>query len=126
MCALRLQWQWRGLKERFGEDGLKKIEETGQLEVPDPLGSYCVTKANIQERLRISMREQASSVPPSCRVLTIHGSADQTIPVEDALQFDQVTWNHQLQVLEGANHNFNKHKSELAAIVTDFLTGGKF
>lgn len=40
------------------------------------------------------------------RVYTIHGAADEVIPVEDAHAFDKCIQNHVLRVLPGANHNY--------------------
>ncbi len=40
------------------------------------------------------------------KVLTIHGSEDETIPVADAQEFDKVLANNELVVVEGATHRF--------------------
>lgn len=40
------------------------------------------------------------------KVLTIHGEEDETIPVEDAREFDRVLLNNDLVVIEGATHRF--------------------
>ena len=40
------------------------------------------------------------------KVLTIHGSEDETIPVADAHEFDKVLLNNELVVVEGATHRF--------------------
>lgn len=55
------------------------------------------------------------------RVLTVHGSADEVIPVEDALEFAKIIPNHKLQIVEGANHSYTSHQTELASIVLDFI-----
>lgn len=55
------------------------------------------------------------------RVLTIHGTADQIIPVEDASEFDKIIPNHKLQIVEGADHCYTKHQTELASIVVNFI-----
>lgn len=56
------------------------------------------------------------------RFLTVHGSADKTIPVEDAHEFVKHIPNHKLHVIEGANHNYTAHRNEVADAVVDFLT----
>jgi len=56
------------------------------------------------------------------RFLTVHGSADKTIPVEDAYEFAKHVPNHKLHVIEGANHNYTAHRKEVADAVVDFIT----
>lgn len=55
------------------------------------------------------------------RVLTVHGSADEIIAVEDALEFAKIIPNHKLHIIEGANHNYSSHQAELASVVVDFI-----
>lgn len=55
------------------------------------------------------------------RVLTVHGSADETIPVEDALEFSKIIPNHKLHVIEGADHCYTSHQAELVSVVLDFI-----
>lgn len=55
------------------------------------------------------------------RVFTIHGSEDEIIPVEDALEFAKLIPNHKLHIVEGANHCYSAHQQELASLVVDFL-----
>ena len=55
------------------------------------------------------------------RVLTVHGSADEAIPVEDAFEFSKIIPNHKLRVIEGANHCYTSHQAELATVVLDFI-----
>lgn len=38
--------------------------------------------------------------------MTIHGAQDETIPVADACDFDQVLRNNELVIIEGATHRF--------------------
>lgn len=40
------------------------------------------------------------------RLLTIHGSADTTIPVEDAHSFHERIANSELCIVDGADHNY--------------------
>eukprot|EP00955_Chlamydomonas_euryale_P083789 363889-Chlamydomonas_euryale.AAC.9 len=53
----------------------------------------------MDERLAIDMGAAAAAVVAS-RVTTVHGSADATIPVEDAHAFARVTPQHSLHVVE--------------------------
>lgn len=56
-----------------------------------------------------------------CRVLTVHGSVDEVIPVEDALEFAKIIPNHQLQIVEGANHGYTSHQDELSSAILPFI-----
>ena len=55
------------------------------------------------------------------RVLTIHGSADEIISVEDASKFTKIIPNHKLRIVEGADHCYNSHQAGLASIVLEFI-----
>lgn len=56
-----------------------------------------------------------------CRVLTIHGSKDQIVPVEDALDFAKFISNHELRIIEGADHEYTSHQDELISLVLEFI-----
>lgn len=61
------------------------------------------------------------------RLLTAHGSADQIVPVEDAKEFAKILPNHQLKIIEGANHGYTfpskkkKKEDELVSAVLSFV-----
>ncbi|KAK8597778.1 hypothetical protein V6N13_095176 [Hibiscus sabdariffa] len=54
-------------------------------------------------------------------VLTVHGSVDKLNPVVDALAFAEVIRNHQLHIIEGADHRYTSHQTELVAAVVKFI-----
>lgn len=54
-------------------------------------------------------------------VLTIHGSADDTVPVADAEEFDRHITHHTLKILDGANHNFTEHQDAVVQLAAEFL-----
>jgi solute carrier family 25 (adenine nucleotide translocator) protein 4/5/6/31 len=56
-----------------------------------------------------------------CRILTIHGSKDEIVPVEDALMFAANIPNHELHIIAEANHRYTGHEKELKALVLDFI-----
>lgn len=58
------------------------------------------------------------------RVLTVHGSVDEIIPVEDALEITKLIPNHKLHVIEGADHGYTSHQAELISTVLDFIRAG--
>lgn len=77
------------------------------------------------ERLNTDMRAASVSISKECRFFTVHGSADETIPVEDACEFAKLIPNHELRIIEGANHNYTTHRKEVADTVVDFITSSE-
>ncbi|KAF6169578.1 hypothetical protein GIB67_043295 [Kingdonia uniflora] len=55
------------------------------------------------------------------RVLTVHGSMDKIVSVEEASDFAKLIPNHKLQIIEGADHGYSKHLPELANTVLEFI-----
>ena len=57
------------------------------------------------------------------RVLTVHGSEDTATPVQDAYSLHKhLPADSKLCIIQGADHCFTQHASEMVAAVTDFLT----
>lgn len=73
------------------------------------------------DRCQTDMKSAALSIPKNCRVLTIHGSKDEVIPVTDAFEFDKLITNHVLQVIDGADHCYNFNQNELTSVVLNFI-----
>ncbi|KAL0337280.1 UNVERIFIED_CONTAM: hypothetical protein Scaly_2003100 [Sesamum calycinum] len=84
-------------------------------------GGYQVTEESMMERLNTNMHEACLSIDKRCRVLTVHGTADEVIPVEDAREFAKIIPNHKLQIVEGANHGYSSHQDELASAILPFV-----
>lgn len=63
----------------------------------------------------------ANALALPCRVLTVHGSMDQIVPVKDALEFDKIITNHVLRIIQGADHEYTSHQNELVKVVLDFI-----
>lgn len=76
----------------------------------------------MQERLDTDMKAAALSIKKS-KVLTMHGTMDDVIPVGDARQFSELISNHELVEVEGADHMFSNpaHAEMMAAKVADFI-----
>ena len=57
-------------------------------------------------------------------VLTIHGSADKVVPVEDAQSFAALIRQHELSIIEGGDHNFRStaHADAVAKKVVAFIS----
>ncbi|XP_008242358.1 PREDICTED: uncharacterized protein LOC103340695 isoform X1 [Prunus mume] len=113
----------RGIEERLGKAFLETIKKEGYLDVKNKTGdvSYRVTEESLMDRLSTDMHEACLQIDKECQVLTVHGSADETIPVEDALEFSKIIPNHKLHVIEGADHCYTSHQAELVSVVLDFI-----
>ncbi|KAB2079855.1 hypothetical protein ES319_A05G031300v1 [Gossypium barbadense] len=111
----------KGIEERFGKDFMDRIQD-GFVDIKNKKGvEYRVTKESLMERLSLDMHEVCLKIPRECRVLTVHGSADEIIPVGDALEFAKIIPNHKLHIVEGANHNYTSYQTELASVVLNYL-----
>ncbi|KAJ4797232.1 Alpha/beta-Hydrolases superfamily protein [Rhynchospora pubera] len=111
-----------GVKERFGEELLQKMERDGFIDMKDTKGTYRVTKDSLMDRLNINMAEEVKKIKEECRVLTVHGTEDEIIPVHDAYEFAKLIPNHKLHIVNEANHCYTSHQAELASAVVDFIT----
>ncbi|XP_038696708.1 uncharacterized protein LOC119993590 isoform X3 [Tripterygium wilfordii] len=91
----------RGIEGRLGKDFLERIKRDGFIDVKN--------------------RKACALIRQDCRVLTVHGSMDRIVPMEDAFEFDRIISNHKLHIVEGADHEYTSHQDQLAEIVLDFL-----
>lgn len=66
---------------------------------------YIPDTQSVKERVETDMEEAASRIKYT-QVFTIHGAADEVIPIADAHAFDRCIKQHYLRVLPGANHNY--------------------
>ncbi|KAK2989668.1 hypothetical protein RJ640_021588 [Escallonia rubra] len=115
-----------GLEERLGSDFLQRIKKDGFIDVTSKTGQvyFRVTEEGLMDRLNTNMHEASLQIDKGCRVLTVHGSADEVIPVEDAFEFAKLIPNHKLHVIEGSNHGYTAHQAELASVVLPFIEDG--
>ncbi|XP_077212636.1 putative uncharacterized protein YDL057W isoform X1 [Tasmannia lanceolata] len=116
----------RGIEDRLGKDFMKRIKKDGFIDVKDKTGKveYRVTEESLMDRLTTDIHAACHSIDKDCRVLTVHGSVDEIVPVEDASEFAKRIANHKLHIIEGANHGYSSHQIELASIVLDFIRDG--
>ncbi|CAK9140539.1 unnamed protein product [Ilex paraguariensis] len=116
----------RGIADRLGEDFLQRAKKDGFIDVNNNRGEvvFRVTEESLIDRLNTNMHEACLQIDNQCRVLTVHGSADEIIPVEDALEFAKIIPNHKLHIMEGADHGYTAHQAELAAVVLPFIKEG--
>ncbi|KAF9599667.1 hypothetical protein IFM89_001613 [Coptis chinensis] len=113
----------KGIVERFGENFMQNIKRDGFFDVMSKQGEVqCrITEESLMERLGTDMHAACLSIEKSCRVLTVHGSMDEVIPVEDAFEFAKIIPNHKLHIIEGSDHNYSGHQAELAEVVLNFI-----
>ena len=78
---------------------------------------------DVQERINTDMEANCKAIKQS-RVLTIHGSDDKTISVENAEEFSKWLPDNMLHVIKGADHNFQRqeHTDELINTAVKFIT----
>ncbi|TVU48063.1 hypothetical protein EJB05_07685, partial [Eragrostis curvula] len=109
----------RGIGDRFGNDYMERMNQHGFIDVRDKTGRfmYRVTKESLMDRLKTDMRGACMSIDPKCRVLTVHGANDDVVPSEDAVEFSNYIINHELHIIEGADHSYTSHRLELADIL---------
>jgi alpha/beta superfamily hydrolase len=110
----------RGIVERYGEETIEKLQKLGQveMEVRTDGGSkvkFMLTKQDLHERRSINMQEACQKITIA-EVLTVHGTDDQTVPVEDAQAFSRCIRQHQLQLVNGGDHNFKSPQHAEAAV----------
>ncbi|KAL6541284.1 hypothetical protein OROHE_010992 [Orobanche hederae] len=122
-----------GTEERYGKDMWERLTKDGYIDVYSKTDAihreleYRVTEESMKERVNIDMHKACLSIDVSCRLLTVHGSADQIVPLKDAIQFANILPNHQLKIIEGANHGFTfpskkkKNKDELVSTILPFV-----
>ncbi|KAI3944184.1 hypothetical protein MKW98_016414 [Papaver atlanticum] len=110
----------RGTEDVLGKDYMERIKEKGFLDFEGDEGiQYRVTEESLS--LSTDMHAICLSIATDCRVLTVHGSFDKCIPVEEAFEFAKVISNHKLHIIEGADHGYSNHQSELVKVVIEFI-----
>jgi len=112
-----------GLELRLGKNFMEVIKKQGYIDIKDKTGSFdChVTLESLLDRMSTDMHESCLKIDKDCRVLTVHGSDDDVIPVADALEFDKIIPNNKLHVIQGADHYYSAHQAELASTILDFI-----
>ncbi|KAM5588711.1 hypothetical protein ABKV19_006933 [Rosa sericea] len=113
----------KGIGERLGKDFMEMIRKEGFLDIKNNTGgvAYRVTEESLMDRLSTDMQESCLQIGKECQVLTVHGSDDEVIPVDDAVEFSKIITNHKLHIVRGANHCYTSHQAELASVVVDYI-----
>nr|DAD44406.1 TPA_asm: hypothetical protein HUJ06_002636 [Nelumbo nucifera] len=107
----------RGIEGRLGKDFLQRIKKDGFID-------YRVTEESLLDRLNTDMAVACHLIEKECRVLTVHGSQDEIVPAEDALEFAKIIHNHKIHIIEEADHGYTSHQAELISVVLDFTRAG--
>ncbi|KAL2553979.1 alpha/beta-hydrolase superfamily protein [Forsythia ovata] len=112
----------KGIEERLGTGFREIIRKNGFMDVKNNTGEiYRVTKESLMDRLNMNMHEACLTIDENCRVLTVHGSRDKFVSIEDAQEFDKVIANHRLQIIRGAGHGYTSHQGKLASAMLNFI-----
>ncbi|MCO5591285.1 hypothetical protein L7F22_045266 [Adiantum nelumboides] len=111
-----------GLDKLLGSDYLERVE-AGPVTVKNPSGNteFCVTKESLMERLSTDLIAAVQTIPKSIRVLSVHGSEDEAVPVDNARMCGELIANHALQIIEGADHLYSQHEREFGETVKKFI-----
>ncbi|KAL6128345.1 hypothetical protein ACLB2K_071700 [Fragaria x ananassa] len=98
----------KGIAERLGKDFMEMIKE-GFLDIQNNTGgvAFRVTEESLMDRLSTDMHEACLQIGKEChyaiyctyRVLTVHGSDDEVIPVDDSVEFSKMIPNHKLSAV---------------------------
>uniref|UniRef100_A0ACD5Y4C6 Uncharacterized protein n=1 Tax=Avena sativa TaxID=4498 RepID=A0ACD5Y4C6_AVESA len=117
----------KGIEERLGKECIDRVHKEGYIDATDKSGKvlYRVTKDSLMERLNTDMHATSLSISKECSFFTVHGSADEVIPVQDAYEFAKHIPTHRLRVIEGADHCYTAHRKELSDAVVDFIMSNK-
>jgi alpha/beta superfamily hydrolase len=85
--------------------------------------SFQFRQEDIDNRNAFDISTAANGIKRS-HVLTIHGDADVTVPMQDAYKFEKAIRNHTLKILKGASHNFNglRFMDDLVDTITTFIS----
>lgn len=110
-------------KRLRGKKGLQKLRDEGVLDIYSRSGKFefRVTKSDLEERIGTDMHKACLQIPKHCRVLNIHGSADETVETGDVYEFGKRIQYSIVHVIDGADHNFSSKQDELAKLVVDFV-----
>lgn len=119
----------------FDNEDMIELREKGFFSLKHPfeqrrLTKFKVTKEQVELR---SNRDSYNAVKhlhrknSKIRILTIHGSKDKMVHVDNAYKFDREIANHTLHILEGACHNFNglKFHDWIVSVVSLFFNPTK-
>lgn len=112
----------RGIPERLGKDIMESLTRSGFIaNKRGPIDRRLYSRGSVVESFNTIMQNVCQLIASDCRVLTVHGSADEVFPVADASEFAQIIPNHKLHIVLGADHCYTYHLKELIIVVANFI-----
>lgn len=78
---------------------------------------------DVESKKMYDITKYAKYIPDYVKVLTIHGTDDRIVPVENAFKFDKLVKSHFLSLIPGCDHNFNGllHMDTLVTKISEFI-----
>ena len=110
------------VEKLLGVEKALELKQTGKVVLCKKSARECmITMDDVEERSKLD-----SSFVRSIRrshVLTLHGSRDECVDVSNAKEFAKNTKNHELFIIEGADHNFNglRHMPIMVDTIAEFV-----
>ena len=82
---------------------------------------------DLNDKMTLDMADVCDRIPDSVEVLTIHGTADARIPVEDAHSYAEQLKGSRILIIEDADHSFTQkdHAHTMIAQAVAFVSGGE-
>ncbi|KAG9299883.1 hypothetical protein G9A89_005412 [Geosiphon pyriformis] len=115
---------------RFTNEQLKELQEKGSF-VWGMYGQnkdreYVIRQEDLKKRAALDMSVTRNINKAKVRVLTVHGSEDETCPVQGAYKYDQLLGpepHHRLTIIDGATHKWvtDEEKKALGKVVNTWL-----
>lgn len=106
----------------LGAEKARELRKTGNVMLSQKGDRECImTMADADERDKLDSSFVESI--QSAHVLTLHGSMDELVEAGNALEFAKNIKNHELVIIEGANHNYNGllHMPIMVATTAEFF-----
>lgn len=108
---------------RFTKEQQREMEEKGSFVWKtygrgEYVREYIVRKQDLEERKNLNMAAAACRIDAArTRILTVHGKADETVPVEDAWGFERIlnagdVKCNEVVLVEGAGHSFSSEEEQ--------------
>lgn len=108
---------------RFTKEQCNELKKRGKFTMYAFGGKkVVVTQQDIDERANFES-SFVSQISHDVSVLTIHGSADKTVPVDSAYKYNEHIPLHTVKIIDDADHNFNglKYSSNIVSCIVEFV-----
>jgi alpha/beta superfamily hydrolase len=111
------------LSKRLTHQQIQEYYSTGHTVVAQKGLRNCILTCKDVQQREILDSSIVKNISSSVAVLTVHGSKDEVVTVENAQEFEKTIQNHKLWIIEGADHNYNglKYMKELVEIIASFV-----